>query len=319
MSFGDLLLLLAASLGHATWNAISRTITRDRDRFYTVIMLIGLVIYGPFAVATIVRVRHVGDVVGWVFGAAFFEMAYFFCLAKAYERNSFLSAYPIARGSSPLITALLSAIITGTLVSFTAMVGIGLVAIGIFSINLTSLSRAELRYRFGNRSALWALLTGFCTASYTICYAQSVTRIPTLLLLSIVMTMVVLGRVITDWVSTGLRPVAPSVARQENRIVGDTSNSNWAVVPAPSEPLSYLAMVQAHPIPAIAGGVLMFGVTAIVVYTMHSVNVALVAAVREFSIVFATVIGAFWLKESLSWHKAVAISLIILGVLLVAV
>ncbi len=38
----------------------------------------------------------------------------------------------------------------------------------------------------------------------------------------------------------------------------------------------------------------------------------------EFSIVLAAVIGILWSNESLTWHKAIAIFLILLGVAFVA-
>lgn len=319
MSLVDLGLLLAASLGHATWNAISRSITHDRDRFYTVIMVIGLVLYGPLALGAIFQVRDVTDVMGWIVGAAFFEMAYFFCLAKAYEQGSFLSAYPIARGSSPLITALLSIMVLGIPLSPSSMGGIVLVAMGIFGINQTSLSIRELHRRFANLGTLWALLTGFCTASYTICYAQSVTQVPPLLLIAMVLVMVVIGRLtmgqVTRWRTSA---VVASATRRANRIGGNGLVTNETANAIVAGRPSYLTLVKVYPLQAIAGGVLMFGATTIVVYTMRSVDVALVAAVREFSIVFASVIGIFWLRESVTWYKVAAISLIMMGVVLVA-
>ncbi len=318
LSLVDLWLLLGSSLGHATWNAISRSITKDRDRFYTVIMLIGLVIYGPFALGTIFRGRHAADVVGWVVGAAFFEMAYFLCLAKAYEQDSFLSAYPIARGSSPLITAILSVLIFRIPLSRDSMVGVGLVAMGIFGINQTSLSGKELRRRFANQGTLWALLTGFCTASYTICYAQSVSRVPPLLLICLVLGMVVIGRVTVERVTTWRTSAALASATHRAYLIGpNVLATNEAATPLVLERTSYLTLLKEYPLQAIAGGVLMFGVTTIVVYTMRSVNVALVATVREFSIVFAAGIGIFWLRESVTWYKAIAICLIVMGVVLV--
>lgn len=114
-----------------------------------------------------------------------------------------------------------------------------------------------------------------------------------------------------------LRSGAATTIHPAHPVVVNVAITKRLTHPVVGRPSSYLALAQAYPLQAIASGLLMFDVTAVVVYTMRSVNVALVATVREFSIVFAAVIGILWLKESITWLKTAAIFLIVVGVVLI--
>ncbi|MGZ4163733.1 MAG: EamA family transporter, partial [Tumebacillaceae bacterium] len=81
--------------------------------------------------------------------------------------------------------------------------------------------------------------------------------------------------------------------------------------------VSYIAILKRHPIASLVAGVLVFGANSVAVYAMQSTSVAYVAAVREMSIVFASLIGLIWLKEKISTVKWVSIVLIVCGVVLI--
>lgn len=80
---------------------------------------------------------------------------------------------------------------------------------------------------------------------------------------------------------------------------------------------SYLTMRKKYRYRAVLGGVFVFGVNAIVDYTLQSTSVALVATVRELSIMFASIIGVLWLKEKVTVPKISSIIFIVAEVLLI--
>lgn len=283
MSDSVLLLLVCASIGHAIWNALSRKVS-DRDQFYTLIIIIAVIVYSPVAVSLSLTTPVPLTVLGWLAGSILFEILYFFCLATAYKKGPFLTVYPVARGSAPLMTTAFSFILSGPSVGYVSLSGIILVVLGILFINLSKFSAVGFRSLFTSPSTKWALLTALCTASYSLCDSKGAHAMSPYLFKYIVFVGLGIGKLVIDHFS-----------RQEH---------------------SYLTMLKKYPYRAIWGGVLVFGANAVVVYTMRFTPVALVATARELSIVFASIIGVLWLKENLTLPKICSIGLIVTGVLL---
>ena len=68
----------------------------------------------------------------------------------------------------------------------------------------------------------------------------------------------------------------------------------------------------------IVGGVMMFTAYAIVIYALTLTQMALVAALRETSVIFAAVIGSVLLKEPLGAKRILAATVIAGGIILLA-
>lgn len=284
MSNSVLLLLIFTSIGHAIWNALSRKVS-ERDQFYTLIIIIAVIAYIPIAIHLLLTTSIPFTVLWWIGGSTLFEIVYFFSLAKAYKKGTFLTVYPVARGSAPLITTAFSFILSGKSVGNVPLVGIIMVVLGILFINQTRFSFEQFRLIFNNQGTRWALLTGLCTAAYSICDSKGAVAMSPILFKYFVFVGLGIGKLMIDRFSKQKR--------------------------------SYLFLLKKYRYRALSGGILVFGVNAVVVFTMKSTSVALVATVRELSIVFASIIGVFWLKEKVTFPKITAIILIVAGVLLI--
>ena len=107
---------------------------------------------------------------GWLFGSWATHLVYLFCLIKAFEAADMSTAYPIMRGSAPVIAAAAAVTFFGEPISWTVVAGIGLVSAGTLAI--------ALRRRADERSILWALATGATIAAYTVIDAEGVRAAP---------------------------------------------------------------------------------------------------------------------------------------------
>ncbi|MGZ4135920.1 MAG: EamA family transporter, partial [Tumebacillaceae bacterium] len=281
-----LVLLIVSALGHAVWNSIARRV-EDRETFLTLIIGVAVVLYAPMAVA----LWHAEPLqVGawkWVGVSTVFEILYLWTLGKSYRLAPLTIVYPVARGTSPLVTTLLSVLLMGAVLGGIGVSGIVLSVFGILFINSPRFSLSEMWRSFAQAGPglRWALLTGVFTACYTVSDGMGAQMTSGFLFKYIVMIGMFLGKWVIDRQTKGK--------------------------------VSYIAILKRHPIASLVAGVLVFGANSVAVYAMQSTSVAYVAAVREMSIVFASLIGLIWLKEKISTVKWVSIVLIVCGVVLI--
>ena len=98
---------------------------------------------------------------------------YQYVLIWSYRLSDFTLAFPIARGVTPLVSAILAMILLGDRLSPVAMFGVALVSAG-----LLSLSRGTGIRR---RGVVLACLTGLLTCAYTLIDAKGMRLSPDLL------------------------------------------------------------------------------------------------------------------------------------------
>jgi drug/metabolite transporter (DMT)-like permease len=107
----------------------------------------------------------------WLGLSAAIHAIYLVALVKAYERADFSAAYPVLRGVAPLVTALVTIGWLGEAASWAQVAGIALLGLGMVSLAIG---------RHLDPAALgWALLSGTCTAAYTVVDALGVRAAPT--------------------------------------------------------------------------------------------------------------------------------------------
>jgi drug/metabolite transporter (DMT)-like permease len=108
---------------------------------------------------------------GWLFATAFLHCAYLYALVRALEASDFSAAYPILRGTAPLVTAAVAIGLLGEAAGVREIAGIALIGAAMFvMVAGRHISRAGLG---------WALFTGFTIAGYTVIDAQGVRAAPT--------------------------------------------------------------------------------------------------------------------------------------------
>jgi drug/metabolite transporter (DMT)-like permease len=212
----------------------------------------------------------------WPFAiaSAVFQVAYFLLVARTYQIADMSQTYPLMRGTAPLIVALASVLRLGETLSPTAWAGVIAISLGIFSIALGS----SLKDR---RGVYLALLNALVIAAYTLIDGIGVRRSGA-------------PAAYTLWVFllTGL-PLAC-----------------WALTRRRSTFLPYLRRYWGL---GIAGGI---GTTAsygLALWAMTLAPVAMIAALRETSILFGTVIAGLVLKEPIGPRRIASACIIAAG------
>jgi drug/metabolite transporter (DMT)-like permease len=267
MSLFVFAVVLLAALLHATWNAIVKA---GGDKFLTTLT----VTTAAAALSTVLLpFLPVPAIASWPFAiaSAVFQIAYFLLVARTYQIADMSQAYPLMRGTAPLIVALVSVYRLGETLSPTAWFGVIGICIGIFSIALGS----SLKDRKG---VYLALMNALVIAAYTLIDGIGVRRSGT-------------PAAYTLWVFllTGL-PLAV-----------------WALTGRRS---SFLPYLHRHWRLGIAGGI---GTTAsygLALWAMTLAPVAVVAALRETSILFGTLIAGLVLKEPIGPRRVISACII---------
>ncbi|MGV8803881.1 MAG: EamA family transporter [Polaromonas sp.] len=150
-------LVLCAALLHASWNALLKT-SADRLCAMTLITLgAGL---GALPVVLLSPLPQAASWPWLALGVAL-HTGYNVFLVRAYRVGDFGQAYPIARGSSPLLVSVGAALLVGEHMSGLSWLGVALISVGILSL-------AQLSRRMALAGPLTAFATGVFIAGYTV-------------------------------------------------------------------------------------------------------------------------------------------------------
>ena len=274
MSAGVFLAVLAAAAMHAAWNALLKV---QGDRFALVLLMsFGMGV----AAAPLLPFAAVPQGVTWVWIAASIclQNGYKYYLTRAYETGDFAVAYPLARGTAPLLTTLGSAVLLGEVPGAMAVLGIVLLCCGMLMMSLRGRGQG-----FGGRSVVFALSTSAFIAAYTLTDGAGAR--------SAVdgVSYVVWLFVVDGVLSLGL------CAAVRGRRAMSIALDQWKIV--------------------LGGGFLSALAYGIAIWAMTKAPIAAVAALRETSILFAMILSAVLLGEKISRRRAVAALVIVAGVL----
>lgn len=220
-----------------------------------------------------------GGVWLWIIASALVHTAYQLFLAWAYEHGDLSRVYPIARGSAPLVVLIAGAFLLTDRLASLEILGVLILGIGIVSMAAGGLRSGEAKPLIP-----LALATGLATATYSL----------------------------VDGIGA--------------RLSGDA----WAYV---GWLLAFAGLFYLPAALALRGGAilprrpgdLLWGLGAggaswaaysLVVWGMTKAPIALVTALREASILFAVLIGAFFFSDRMTLGKWLAAGLILTGALL---
>ncbi|MEU3278124.1 EamA family transporter [Streptomyces antibioticus] len=266
--------VLLAAFTHAGWNAIAHRIT-DKLVGFTLIsgggMLIGLALL-PFT-----RAPAPG---AWPYlvGSAAIHIAYYALLMRSFRLGDFGQAYPLARGSAPLVVTALAAVFAHEVPDGRAAAGIALSCAG-----LTGVALWGLRGRRPNWAAIGAALaTGLTIAAYTVVDGLGV-RAADSPLGYIAWLMAVQGAVIPAY----------AILRRRDRT---------------------LALLRPFAALGLLGAALSVAAYALVLWAQTRAELAPVAALRESSIIVGAAIGALFFKERFGAPRIAAAVLLVAGI-----
>jgi phosphonate utilization associated putative membrane protein len=224
-------------------------------------------------------------IVGWPSAAAWpyilasvsIHIAYYIALSGAYKHGELGLTYPLMRGTAPLLVALASAATLGETLSPLAWAGVLGVSCGVLSLGL---SRQALN---SPRAVGFALANAVVIAAYTVVDGLGVRAggDP-------------LQYVVALFALDGWLFALMVLARRGGAASWPYARARWPV--------------------ALAGALASGGSYGIALWAMMRAPVATVAALRETSVVFAVLLGTWFLKEAFSLRRAVSIAAIAAGV-----
>ena len=273
MSLAVMFLVLLGAALHATWNVI---IKAGPDKQLDALLVIcGSAILAPLAMPFVPLPAKAS----WPFlGASVaIHFAYFVLVALAYRTGDLSYAYPIMRGSAPPLTAFAAAVTVQDPLSIGAWAGIGLISAGILALAGDSWRSG----RFPLASTVSGLLNAVVIAAYTI----------------------------VDGIGVRLSGNALSYIL-------------WLflLIPLPLLSLTLLTRPRAFSVhfrlrwkAGFFGGMCTAASYGLALWAMTLAPIALVAGLRETSVVFGTVFACLFLKERFSVVRYVAAGLVTLG------
>jgi drug/metabolite transporter (DMT)-like permease len=215
----------------------------------------------------------------WLLGSGVIHMCYQLCLSYAYEHGDLSRVYPIARGAAPMMVLLASWVFLPDNMTNTEVVGVLMLGAGIVLLVRGIFSSGESR-----RMLPFALGSAVATAGYSITDGLGA-RAAGDPILYVGWLMVV----------SGLFYIPAAVALKGVQLFRVPTKA-WGI--------------------GVMAGALSFTGYAIAVWAMTVAPIALVAALRETSILFAVLIGWLAFGERMDRDKVVAIGVILTGVIL---
>jgi len=152
-----LALVLASAAVHALWNTLVAD-AEDAHATSAVALLAGAALFAPAAALTW---DVDGEAIPYLLASAALELAYFGLLAAVYTRAELTFAYPVARGTAPVLVLVVSVAILGVSLGVWQVAGVLAVALGVLLVR--GVGRAE-----DPRALLLALGVAGCIAAYTL-------------------------------------------------------------------------------------------------------------------------------------------------------
>ena len=210
---------------------------------------------------------------GWLGISWATHLVYLVCLIKAFEAADMSVAYPILRGVAPALASAVAVLAFGEPISLPVAAGVALVSVGVLTV---ALGRHVTRASLG-----WALATGATIAIYTVIDAQGVRAAPS-----------AFSYIIWGFLSLG---------------------GGIGVLFALWRGPRFLLSARTEWKPGLAAGAMSVLTYGLALSAYRMADVPRLAALRETSILFATAIAVFVLKEKLTAGRFVGIAGIAAG------
>ncbi len=209
------------------------------------------------------------------------HLVYFAALIESYRVGDMSQVYPIARGSAPLMTAVATTALVGERLGAFGWGGIVLLAAGVL---LISLRGGRDLARLDRRAVGFALFTAVTICAYSVVdgSVRAVAGNPNAYSVAL-------------FVGIGPLMAIYALARRGPALFG---------------------ALRGHWHTGLAGGALQFGSYAIAIWAMTLAPIAIVAALRETSVLFGAAIAVVVLKEPLRANRVIAALLIVSGLVL---
>lgn len=283
-----LALVFSAAIAHAAWNVIAHGVSRAGIPFLWCAVAAGSILWGiaiPFTGGL-----QQSDLWGLLIGvgvSGVLHVAYMLVLQHGYRVGNLSTVYATARGSGPFLAVLAAIVLLGERPSIWALAGVLAIIAGVVALGLVDRPPVGERKRGIDPSIVFGLLTGVAIATYTIWDAHAVREwtlapVPFMVGTSLVELVIYSAMLRGRW-----RATFAFAKLQWRRIIA------FGVL----SPLSYILVLTAITI----------------------APVALVAPLREVSVVLVSLFGVLVLKESRPGGRLAASAVVVAGIVLLSV
>jgi drug/metabolite transporter (DMT)-like permease len=270
--------VLIAAACHASWNAV---IKFGLDPFTTTALI---AIMSGLVAAPLVPAFGLPPAAAWpwVIASVILHLGYYIGLTEAYRAGDMGQVYPIARGTAPLMTASASTLLLGEALGFTGWVGIVVLATGVV---LMSLRGGRDIASLDRRAVGFALFTAVTICGYSLVDGIGARTAGNAHAYTAAL-----------FVCDGLSMAAFALIRRGSGVIVDMGR-NWKA--------------------GLIGGALSLIAYWIAIWAMTVAPIALVAALRETSVLFGALIAVVVLREPLRATRIAAALLIVTGLALI--
>ena len=274
-----LLLVIFAAFTHALWNFFSKKVSGNFTIFWygSIITNVILLIFTIYLFITTGI-----DFNGWLFIiiSAVAHAFYYITLLYTYSKADISSVYPITRGTGVIGTAILSYFLLKEFITPTAAFGILGVCSGIILIGFSK-HKGQTR---NIKAYLIAVLTGSFIFTYSIADKLGVQHMNPIAYINIV-----------DIIA--LAPLA-----------GMANKNGFS---------ESIKLVKKHLKETLIIGFGSSGTYIIILFALRLERASYIVSAREFSIVFASLMGFIFLKEKLTLFKIIGIVFITTGLVMI--
>lgn len=270
------LAVITAALLHATWNAL---VKNGEDKH----LAMAAVVLGhtPLAALALPFVPSPApESFPYLLTGIMLHAGYQMFLLFSYRAGDLTQVYPIARGVAPVLVAAISLLFLGVHLNQTELSAVLVIGLGIMSLGLVRQQDGMRNLKAG----MLALSTGCFIAAYSLVDGAGARLAGTAVGFYGWLT---IGNAIVFAVFTAV--IRPGVLRT-------VATSGWLIF--------------------FIGGSASFLAYSLVIWSFTQAPIALVTALRETSIIFALLIGVFFLKERLDLMKLFATMTTLVGVAL---
>lgn len=222
------------------------------------------------------------DAAPWLAASIATHVVYYFCLLSAYREGDLSQVYPIARGSAPLFTAAIAWLLLDEGLRIPQLVGVIMVSVGVLVIAYIRMGGIA---HF--RTVGWALGVAVCIAAYSSIDAAGIRASTS-------------GLGYIGWLLAldCLPLVIFTVLRRRSRLIPELRRT-WHIW---------------------LGGGLIAGVSyGAAVWVFQYGATAGVVALRETSVLFAALIGVFFLGERFGPRRIIAALFVAAGVIAISI
>lgn len=285
MTLLSVVLILVSAFFHALWNLLAKR-AHGGAAFTWLFSALTIPLWAPIVLVYILlwEPQLAWPGVLFILGSAALHVSYFLTLQRGYRAGDLSVVYPLARGTGPLLTLIGAVLLLGERPTPLAVIGALLIIAGVFFI---AGGEQMLRSRQIGAGVGYGLLTGLLIAGYTL---WDKTAVSTLLVAPLLLEYgSSIGRTLI---------LTPTAWRRRREVSYEWRTHRWeAIGIAILSSLAYILVLTA----------------------LITAPVSYVAPLREVSILFGTLLGAWLLKEGHAQRRSLAAGMMVIGIVLLTI